>query len=50
MAIEAQANGLFAGLAPDLIDKCVSIMQYSDDTVFCISHDLEKVLMVLVFL
>jgi hypothetical protein len=44
MVLEAQANGLLTGLAPDLIDKGVAIMQYADDTVICISHDLEKAL------
>jgi hypothetical protein len=44
MVLEAQANGLLIGLAPDLIDKGVAIMQYADDTVICISHDLEKAL------
>jgi hypothetical protein len=44
MVLEAQQNGLLAGLAPDLIDKGVAIMQYADDIVLCISHDSEKAL------
>jgi hypothetical protein len=44
MVLEAQANGLLEGLAPDLIDKRVAIMQCADDTVICISHDLERAL------
>jgi hypothetical protein len=44
MVVEAQNNGLIVGLAPDLIDKGVAIMQYADDTVLCISHDPEKAL------
>jgi hypothetical protein len=42
VVVEAQNNGLIVGLAPDLIDKGVAIMQYADDTVLCISHDPEK--------
>jgi hypothetical protein len=42
MVIEAQQNDLLVGLAPDLIDKGVAIIQYADDTVICISHDPEK--------
>jgi hypothetical protein len=42
MVLEAQQNDLLVGLAPDLIEKGVAIMQYADDTVICISHDPEK--------
>jgi hypothetical protein len=42
MVLEAQQNDLLVGLAPDLIDKGVAIMQYADDTFICISHDPEK--------
>jgi hypothetical protein len=42
MVLEAQNNGLLIGLAPDLIDKGVAIMQYADDTVLCLSHDPDK--------
>jgi hypothetical protein len=44
MVLEAQQNGLLVGLAPDLIDKGVAIMQYAHDSVICISHDSEKAL------
>jgi hypothetical protein len=44
MVLEAQQNDLLVGLAPDLIDKGVAIMQYADDTMLCISHDSEKAL------
>jgi hypothetical protein len=44
MVLEAQQNGLLVGLAHDLIDKGVAIMQYADDTILCISHDSEKAL------
>jgi hypothetical protein len=33
---------LFEGLAPDLIDKGVAILQYADDTVLCLSHNPAK--------
>jgi hypothetical protein len=33
MVFEAQQNDLLVGMAPDLIDKGVAIMQYADDTV-----------------
>jgi hypothetical protein len=42
MVLEAQENGLLTGLAPELIDKGVAIMQYADDTVLCLSHDPAK--------
>lgn len=42
MVLEAQNNGLLIGLAPDLIDKGVAIMQYADNTVLCLSHDPDK--------
>ena len=42
MILEAQKNGLFEGLASDLVDKGVAVLQYADDTVLCISHDPEK--------
>jgi hypothetical protein len=42
MVLEAQENGLLTGLAPDLVDKGVAIMQYADDTVLCLAHDKDK--------
>jgi hypothetical protein len=42
MVLEAQENGLLTGLAPDLVDKGVAIMQYADDTVLCLAHDFDK--------
>ena len=44
MVVETQGNGRLVGLAPDLIDKGVAIMQYGDGTVLCISHDPAKAL------
>ena len=42
MVLRAQANGLFEGLASDLVENGIAILQYADDTVICISHDPEK--------
>jgi hypothetical protein len=38
------------GLAPDLIDKGVAIMQSANDNVICISHDPEKAINLKLFL
>ena len=42
MVLEAQNNGLIVGLASDLIDKGIAILQYADDTVLCFEHDPDK--------
>ena len=42
MVLEAQSNGLIVGLASNLIDKGIAILQYADDTVLCFEHDPEK--------
>jgi hypothetical protein len=42
MVQQAQHNGLFTGLAPDLVENGVVILQYIDYTVICLSHDPEK--------
>jgi hypothetical protein len=42
MVLQDQSNGLFVGLAPDLVENGVGILQYVDDTVLCISHEPEK--------
>lgn len=42
MILKVQSNNLFVGMAPDLIDKGVAVLQYADDTVICLSHDREK--------
>lgn len=42
MVLKAQSNDLFVGLASDIIDKGIAILQYADDTVLCIHHDLAK--------
>lgn len=42
MVLKGQSNNLFVGLASDLMDKGLAIMQYADDTVICLQHDLKK--------
>jgi hypothetical protein len=42
MVLQAQQNGLFVRLAPDVIDKGVAILQYAEDTVLCLSHNPEN--------
>lgn len=33
---------MISGLAPDLVDNGVTILQYADDTVLCLSHNPEN--------
>ena len=42
MVLQAQKNNLFVGLAADLVENGVAILQYADDTVLCIEHDPDK--------
>lgn len=42
MIHRAQQNGLITGLVPHLISNGVAILQYADDTILCLQHDLEK--------
>lgn len=42
MVLAAQKNNLIQGLAPDLVEHGVAILQYVDDTVICMSHDEDK--------
>jgi hypothetical protein len=42
MVLTAKKNGLFVGLAADLIPNGIAILQYVDDTVLCIEHDPDK--------
>lgn len=44
MVIAAQKNNLIQGIAPDLIEGGVVILQYADDTLLCITHDPSKAL------
>ena len=41
MVRNAQKNDLIVGMAPDLIDKGIAILQYADDTVICFEHNVE---------
>ena len=38
----AKADGQITGIVPHLIDGGLSILQYADDTVLFMEHDLEK--------
>jgi hypothetical protein len=40
----AKADGQVVGLIPHLVDGGVSILQYADDTILFMEHDLEKAL------
>lgn len=44
MVLKAHHNCLITRLAFDLIPQGVAILQYADDTVVCLSRDLEKAL------
>jgi hypothetical protein len=38
----AQRNNLIKGLAPEYIDKGVSILRYADDTILCLQDDMDQ--------
>ena len=40
MVRKAQRNDLICGLADNLVDKCVAVLQYADDTIMCLKDDL----------
>ena len=40
MVHKAQANGLFSGLIDHIVGKGVAILQYADDTIICLKHDI----------
>jgi hypothetical protein len=40
----AKEDGQVNGLIPHLVDGGVSILQYADDTIIFLDHDLEKAL------
>ena len=42
MIFHAQQNCLLVGMAPDLINKGIAVLQYADHTVICLDHSLEK--------
>ena len=35
-------NNILTGLAPDLLENGVDILEYADDTVLCIEHHFDK--------
>ena len=41
MIKQAQRNGLITGLASNLIDKGVAVLQYADDTIICLENNME---------
>jgi hypothetical protein len=42
MIERAKADGLIEGVIPHLVDGGLSILQYADDTILFMEHDLEK--------
>jgi hypothetical protein len=42
LILNAQENGLLTGLAPELIENGIDVLQYVDDTVICLQHVPEK--------
>jgi hypothetical protein len=42
MVIRAQQNNLVTGLIDNLIPHGIAILQYLDDTILCLSHDVKK--------
>ena len=42
MIKKAQKNKLITGLASDLIQDGVAVLQYADDTIICLEHDVDK--------
>jgi hypothetical protein len=42
MILKAQQNNLVTGLIRHLIPNAIAILQYADDTIMCLEHDLEK--------
>jgi hypothetical protein len=43
MIHQAQGNGLIVGLIEHIIPHGVAILQYADDTIICLKHDLANV-------
>jgi hypothetical protein len=42
MIAPAKSDGLFEGVIPHLVDGGLSILQYVDDTILFMEHDLEN--------
>jgi hypothetical protein len=38
----AKTDGLIEGVIPHLVDEGLSILQYADDTILFMQHDLDK--------
>ena len=41
MIHKAQSNKLFCGLADHIIRNGIAVLQYADDTIICLKHDIE---------
>jgi hypothetical protein len=41
MILKAQSNNLFCGLIDHIIDKSVAVLQYADDTIIYLKHDIQ---------
>jgi hypothetical protein len=41
MIYKAQANDLFHGLVDHIIDKGFAVLQYADDTIICLKHNID---------
>jgi len=41
MIHKAQSNGLFCGLADHITENGVAVLQYADDTIICLKHNIE---------
>lgn len=42
MILQAQNSGLIVGLVEHIVPHGIAILQYADDTIICLKHDLEK--------
>lgn len=42
MIKNSQRNNLIVCLAPDLIPHGVAVLQYADDMIICLEHDMEQ--------
>jgi hypothetical protein len=42
MVLRAQQNSLISGLIKNLIPRGVATLQYADDTIICLEHDMEQ--------
>lgn len=41
MILKAQSNNKFCGLIDHIIDNGVAVLQYANDTIICLKHDLD---------